>query len=642
MRWKWFWIAVCIGTIAVVGAGWWRVGEQRYRRELAQAEKDMAGGRYRPARDLLAALRRRRPGSSEAAYRLGLCEENLGHAEAAMTAWSGVAADSPLYVRTSVARARLLMNTGKLSLAEELLVSVPRGRNPGAMQVGQVLEHLLRLEGRIQESRGVIVESWRGVADPSYVLKRLYILEDSAFPIDYVKKSLDSCDQQDDRVWLGYANLAMWSGRFDEADRWLDACVKRRPDDQPVWLARLALATASRDLAGVRQAVQHVWASWFLPFEVLRLRAWHANFRGDDAAKRETLLALLAEEPGNNAAWGRLAELTMKAGRGTEAETFQKVQGEMSVLRERYIHLFMLDDRSRHVEELSRIVRELGRPIEARGWSLIYEGRAASEPLWPDKTTVEQRAPATQMLVSKLEDLLPSASPGRSLASAVKAPILPEFTDDSAEAGLRFYHDNGHTGGTASLPQTMCGGVGLLDYYADGWPDIYAVQSGPFPPTDSAAGEGDRLFHNRGDGTFEDASERTGVASFPRGYGHGVTVGDFDNDGYPDVFVTRWNSYALYRNRGDGRFEDVTSKTGLGNDRDWPTSAAFADLDGDGDLDLYVCHYLFYDPSNPRVCPHADSPSDHTCMPRDYASLADRIAIRPEKIYTKMIRRPES
>ena len=75
--------------------------------------------------------------------------------------------------------------------------------------------------------------------------------------------------------------------------------------------------------------------------------------------------------------------------------------------------------------------------------------------------------------------------------------------------------------------------------------------------------------------------------------------GDYDNDGRPDLFVTRWRSYALYRNRGDGTFEDVTEQAGLGGDRDWPTSSAFADLDDDGDLDLYVCHYGVWDPEHP-------------------------------------------
>ena len=206
-----------------------------------------------------------------------------------------------------------------------------------------------------------------------------------------------------------------------------------------------------------------------------------------------------------------------------------------------------------------------------------------------------------------MDDLPPAATRPETGPAARTVVAPPAFTDDADRAGLRFVHDNGHKSGLIPPPETMCGGVGLLDYDGDGWLDVYAVQGGPFPPTDSAQGDGDRLFRNRGDGTFEDVTERTGIASFPTGYGHGVTVGDYDNDGRPDLFVTRWHSYALYRNQGDGRFEDVTGQAGLGGDRDWPTSAAFADLDGDGDLDLYVCHYLVYDPSQAPSC--ASTPS---------------------------------
>src|SRR5262249_22672231 len=146
------------------------------------------------------------------------------------------------------------------------------------------------------------------------------------------------------------------------------------------------------------------------------------------------------------------------------------------------------------------------------------------------------------------------------------------------------------------------GGVALFDYDGDGWLDVFAVQGGTFPPQAGAIPNGDRLFHNRGDGSFEDVTARCGLAAVRGGYGDRAAVGDIDNDGRPDLFITRWRAYALYRNRGDGSFEDVTEAWGLGGDRDWPTSAAFADLDGDGDLDLYVCHYVAWDADDPRLC----------------------------------------
>ena len=199
---------------------------------------------------------------------------------------------------------------------------------------------------------------------------------------------------------------------------------------------------------------------------------------------------------------------------------------------------------------------------------------------------------------------------------------MPRFVDDAGEVGLDFDHRSGHVDGRLVLPETGAGGVALLDYDGDGWLDVYAVQGGEFPPP-AGAPNGDRLYRNRGDGTFEDASHSSGIAALPGGYGHGATVGDFDNDGHPDLFITRWRSYALYRNRGDGTFEDATEAAGLGGDRDWPTSAAFADLDNDGDLDLYVCHYLAWDEHGDRTCVDPDDPTQYACNPRDFPSLPD-------------------
>ena len=170
-----------------------------------------------------------------------------------------------------------------------------------------------------------------------------------------------------------------------------------------------------------------------------------------------------------------------------------------------------------------------------------------------------------------------------------------------------------------------CGGVGVLDYDGDGWLDVYLVQGGPFPPPAGARAQGDRLFRNRGDGTFEDVTRSSGISAMPGGYGHGVSVGDFDNDGHPDLFLTRWQSYALYRNRGDGTFEDVTERAGLAGNRDWPTSSAFADLDNDGDLDLYVCHYGVWDTAHPLLCKDPTGRMNISCDPRSIAALPDHL-----------------
>src|SRR5262249_7814056 len=138
-------------------------------------------------------------------------------------------------------------------------------------------------------------------------------------------------------------------------------------------------------------------------------------------------------------------------------------------------------------------------------------------------------------------------------AHAPKAPrpspevAPPVFSDDADAAGLRFRYDNGRTE-ARHLPETMGGGIGLIDYDGDGRPDVFCVQGGPFPPPEqngrSPENGGDRLFRNKGNGMFEDATRQSGLSTFPRGYGHGVAIGDYDNDGRPDLFVTRWRSYA--------------------------------------------------------------------------------------------------
>ena len=229
----------------------------------------------------------------------------------------------------------------------------------------------------------------------------------------------------------------------------------------------------------------------------------------------------------------------------------------------------------------------------------VEEGRKALARL--DRRNCAQGR-SGRTLADLMADLLPGKDEAKK-ANLASVAALPLFRDDAASSGLRFVYDNDRTP-MCRMPEQMGGGAGLLDYDGDGLLDVYLVQGGSLTNDVPAKRTGDRLFRNLGQGRFEDVTARAGLDRFPRGYGHGVAVGDFDNDGRPDLFVTRWHAYALYHNRGDGTFEDVTEKAGLGGDRGWSTSPVFADLDGDGDLDLYVCHYAAWDPVLSPPCPH--------------------------------------
>lgn len=167
-------------------------------------------------------------------------------------------------------------------------------------------------------------------------------------------------------------------------------------------------------------------------------------------------------------------------------------------------------------------------------------------------------------------------------------PNYPKLVDITASTGIHFEHQSSPE--AKFIAESMSGGVALIDYDRDGWPDIYFTGAQNVEMARHGVKARSALYRNNHDGTFTDVSDKAGVA-YPC-WAMGAVVGDYNNDGWPDLLVTCLNGVVLYKNNGDGTFTDVTKTTGLASDTGWATGAAFGDYDRDGWADLFVSHYV--------------------------------------------------
>ena len=206
---------------------------------------------------------------------------------------------------------------------------------------------------------------------------------------------------------------------------------------------------------------------------------------------------------------------------------------------------------------------------------------------------------------------------GSRITPALAPPEFPFEQIPASLSGISWHHSSGKSP-EKYLPETTGAGCAFLDYDNDGWMDIYLVNSGqcdfftPDPPLRNA------LYHNNRDGSFTDVTQHAGVAA--GGFGQGVAVGDYDRDGFPDIYVTQYGRSILFHNNGDGTFSDVTEKAGVAAPG-WASSAVWFDYNNDGLLDLFVCQFVDFSKEKNKPCGVHDDGKRHYCIPQIYQPM---------------------
>lgn len=550
-----------------------------------------------------------------------------GRDDDALAAFARVATPGPALAQAQALQGEIHLKRRHAERAERAL-RASIAADPEAVAPRRRLVYLWLLEQRADEARELLWDLYRLTGEIRHLITLVGTTlegEDSRDP----RPELDAfLEQTPDDPWLRRARglVSAREGRHAEARDDLEFAAQVIEQDPIGQIAlaecRLALGalaereplTRTEPPAGSPRVAERWWL----------VAGRIEESRGDrDAAVRDWRQAAGAGSQSREALYA-LGQALVRAGKPEEAKPFLDRAEDV---RARGVALIRALDRCLRNVQDAETLEHLGDLCEASG--LEREARAwYSEAIRVDPTRREaQRAlarPAPSepvVLRPHLRSRVPRSGPA--LASAATKPTAAQpftFEDIASRAHLDFQYDCGARA-ALDLPDTMGGGVGLLDYDNDGRLDIYLVNGCRLPLDPSRPAHPNRLYRNQGDGSFKDVTNRAGVSGL--GYGMGCAVADYDDDGDVDLFLTGLNATVLYRNRGDGTFEDVTQPSGVASDR-WTTAAGFADLDLDGDLDLVAVTYVEIDPRNTPDCRDPLDKPMH-CPPGHFPAQVDHL-----------------
>jgi tetratricopeptide (TPR) repeat protein len=608
-------------------------------RLLRQAIGAFAEHQFADAERLSCEVLAQWPDDEEALALAGNAAAKLGRSEEALGYYLRVRpSPSAEYVAAQHGAAKRLIVLGRAQDAEECL-----GR---ALEVDPLDERSLREMAALLYKEG---RSWEALPYAQSLIRSGRFGRDAMLMVggidflvisdpDFVERCLKSVPN-DPLVMLGTVRQSIRKNvKLSEVEPILRGIIQRNPR-----LIEAQVQLGERLLHAADPAAFLRWHGALPANADAHPVIWHvrglwAKRSGQPRAAVRCFLEALRRHPNQVASNFQLAQSLLSLGLSEDAEPFverarhlEKIQPLVDELRE-------LND----TDMIRQVVQgndALGRPWEAAGWCRIAllvnpDTEWAKERLRrlnrgdfaSGEFTLASSQAAMALDISRFP--LPvwpktgAGSIGPKATSLVDGAV--RWVDAAAETGLafRFFNGSNRDSGPSHIIQAPGGGVGVIDYDGDGWPDLYFPQNGLWEQRGDRNPHRDALFRNLGNGRFDDVTEHAGLGD--REYSGGVAVGDYNGDGFPDIYLANIGKNRLYENMGDGTFLDVTEQAGVGGPGDqWTTSCAIVDLNGDGLPEIYAVHYVSLKEVRALTCDRQGHP--RSCAPTLFPAEQDRL-----------------